>query len=110
MSLLTEKIKEATKAEQKAVRIKYLTIANINETIRCWHETQDLIWKDENPQDILDALGEDAGDILDLNKEVLNYLNSILGGRRQSELDNIIAKISTQKETQTDEDGNVTIL
>jgi len=41
---------------------------------------------------------------------VLNYLNNILGGRRQSELDNIIAKISTQKETQTDEDGNVTIL
>ena len=97
MSLLTEKIKEATKAEQKAVRIKYLTIANINEITRVWNESNDLIWKDQNPQNILDELGEDVDEILEIDEEILNLLSNILGGRRQSELDSILAKKSQRQ-------------
>ena len=45
-----------------------------------------------------------------LYHEILNLLSNILGGRRQSDLDSMIAKISTRPQTSTDENGNVKII
>ena len=110
MSLLNEIPQPSQNSpKKKASRIKYLNVALANEIIRCWHEGWDMIWSDPNPQAVLDALGEDAGELFDINEQTLTYLNNVLGGRRQSELDNIFAKVSAKPETTTDENGNVKI-
>lgn len=97
MSLLNETPNEITEAQKKASRIRYINLAIIKEITRVWNESNDLIWKDQNPQNILDELGEDADEILEIDEEILNLLSNILGGRRQSELDSILAKKSQRQ-------------
>jgi len=111
MSLLNEIPQPSQNSpEKKASRIKYINVALANEIIRCWHEGWGLIWDDPNPQAVLDALGEDAGELFAINEETLLFLSNALGGRRQSELDSILAKVATKPATTTDENGNVTII
>jgi len=97
-------------AKKKASRLKYLNVAIANEIIRVWNEGWDLIWSDPNPQAVLDELGEDAGEVFDINEQTIIFLANVLGGRRQAELDAILAKVATKPETETDENGNVTII
>lgn len=111
MSLLNDTTQSSENSpEKKASRIKHLNVAIANEMIRCWHQGWDMIWSDPNPQAVLDVLGEDAGELFDINEQTLTYLNNVLGGRRQSDLDNIFAKVAAKPATETDQDGNVTII
>ena len=110
MSLLNEIQNPNNEIEKKALRVKYVNCAMIKELIRFWNESNDSIWMDSNPKAILDALGENAEEILEIDNEILNLLSNILGGRRQSDLDSMIAKISTRPQTSTDENGNVKII
>ena len=111
MSILNENpTSRTTEVQRKASRVKFLTKALADEILRSWNEGWDLIWEDENPQEILDILGEDAGEIFDLNEHTILFLSNILGGRRQSQLDGVVSKLGSKPETQTDENGNVTII
>ena len=69
-----------------------------------------MIWDDANPQAVLDALGEDAAEVFEINEHTVAFMAGVLGGRRQAELDAILAKVAAKPETQTDENGNVTII
>ena len=109
MSILDKSTSQIDPA-RKAARIKHLNLVIANEIIRSWNEGWDLIWSDENPQAVLDALGGDAGEVFDINEATIGFLMNVLGGRRQAELDSILAKVSVKPETQTDENGNVTII
>ena len=96
--------------DRKAARIKHINLVLANEIIKCWNQGWDLIWSHENPQEVLDSLGEDAGEIFDINEATLVFLSNVLSGRRQSELDAIFAKVAVKPNTQTNENGNVTII
>jgi hypothetical protein len=110
MSILNEIPQhDIDQAEKKAVRVKYLTKAIADQIIKTWNEGWDLIWNDENPQLVLDALGEDAGEVFELNTVTMMYLAEILGGRKQSELDKILLKVAQKPPTEVDENGNVSI-
>lgn len=110
MSILNENSSTQGNPARKAARIKHLNLVMANQMIKSWNEGWDLIWSDENPQAVLDALGEDAGEVFDINEANLVFLSNVLSGRRQSELDAIFAKVAVKPNTQTDENGNVTII
>jgi hypothetical protein len=109
MSILDNNQQEPS-AERKAARIKFLNSAISQELIKSWNEGWDLVWGHSNPQDVLDALGEDASEVFDINEQTVIYLNNVLSGRKQEEVDSILAKAATKPATQTDENGNVTII
>jgi len=110
MSLLNEISNPDADLKKKVSRIRYINLTIIKEIIRFWNESNDSIWNGSNTQQILDELGEDAEEVLEIDKEILNLLSNILGGRRQSELDSIIAKISTRPQISTDSNGNTKII
>ena len=110
MSILNENGSTQGNPARKAARIKHLNLVMANQMIKSWNEGWDLIWSDENPQAVLDALGEDAGEVFDINEANLVFLSNVLTGRRQPELDAIFAKVAAKPNTQTDENGNVTII
>lgn len=97
MSLLNEEPTEITEAQKKASRIRHINLTIIKEITRVWNESNDLIWKDQDPQGVIDALGEDIDEILEIDEEILNLLSNILGGRKQSQLDSILAKKAQRK-------------
>ena len=110
MSILNETPVKTTEAQKKADRLRFLTRSLITEVYRSWNEIHDTIWKSPNPQEILNELKSDAAEILDINEETMQFLSSVLQGRKQSQVDSIISKIASTPETKTDEDGNVTII
>lgn len=110
MSLLNE-IPESRKTAvaKKADRIRYIAKTTINEIAKSWNQSFDLIWQDPNPQEVLDALGEDGEEIFELNQEAFSYICSVLADRKQSELDTILLKVASKPDTSVDEGGKITI-
>ena len=111
MSILNDTtLSEENSAAKKAARIKFLNKVIADEIIKSWNKGWDMIWDDANPQAVLDALGEDAAEVFEINEHTVAFMVGVLGGRRQAELDAILAKVTVKPETQTDENGNVTII
>jgi len=110
MSLLNE-ISESRKTavSKKADRIRYITKTTVDEIVRSWKQSFDLIWEDSNPQEVLDALGEDGEEVFELNQEAFLYICNILADRKQSELDTILLKVASKPKTSVDESGKITI-
>ena len=110
MSLLNE-IPESRKTAvaKKADRIRYITKTTIDEITRSWKQSFDLIWEDPNPQEVLDALGEDGEEIFELNQEAFLYICNTLADRKQSELDTILLKVASKPETSVGKSGKITI-
>ena len=77
--------------------------------IQSWNHGWDLIWSAEDPAAVLAELGTDAGEIFQLNEDLLTYLNTTLAGRKQNDLDAINAKVSAKPATTVAPDGTVTI-
>ena len=48
---------EKTSVAKKADRIRYITKTTVDEIVRSWKQSFNLIWEDPNPQEVLDALG-----------------------------------------------------
>ena len=80
-------------AKRKAARVKFLTRGIFEDSIKVWNEINETIWNDPNPQEVLDALGEDAEEIINLDGKIVSFLNdSLTGSSKQVDLDEIISK------------------
>jgi len=62
--------------------------------IQSWNHGWDLIWSSEDPGAVLAELGTDAGEVFELNEQLVAYFATSLAGRRQEDLDVILAKIA----------------
>lgn len=100
----------ASETRDKAKRVKFLVKGMTNELAKSWEEVWSLLWDDQNPQEVLDALGTDAGEVLDLHKEMKSSLSGLLGGRRPDKLNGINAKDNAKPNTRPEPDGRVTII
>ena len=109
MSLLNEIPVRTTDAEKKARRIEFLTKQIVKEINRSWNEIHDLIWR-SNPNDVLEALGDNAEDVLNVQEEIFILLSKMLSGKQQSEVDKLVSKVASTPDTKIDEDGNVRII
>ena len=111
MSVLdpTNQAPQFTEAERTARQVKRATSQMAYQLIQSWNHGWDLIWSSSDPAAILAELGTDAGEIFQLNEDIIVYLNTTLAGRRQDELDAINAKVAAKPVTTTAADGSVTI-
>lgn len=98
-----------TPAERSAKQVKRATSQMAYQLIQSWNHGWDLIWSADDPAAVLAELGTDAGEIFQLNEDILVYLNTTLTGRKQAELDAIMAKVAAKPATTVAPDGSVTI-
>ena len=98
-----------TPAERSARQVKRAATQMAFQLIQSWNHGWDLIWSSEDPAAVLAELGTDAGEIFELNEDLIAYFNTTLTGRKQDELDAIMAKVAAKPATTTAEDGSVTI-
>lgn len=110
MSVLNnQQAPQLTPAERSAKQVKRATSQMAYQLTQSWNHGWDLIWASEDPAAVLAALGTDAGEIFELNEDLIAYFNTTLTGRKQDELDAIMAKVAAKPATTTAEDGSVTI-
>ena len=111
MSVLdpTNQAPQFTEAERAARQVKRATSQMAYQLIQSWNHGWDLIWSAEDPAAVLAELGTDAGEIFQLNEDIIVYLNTTLVGRKQDDLDAINAKVAAKPVTTTAADGSVTI-
>ena len=74
-----------------------------------WNQNWDTIWYASNPSLVLKELGENAAEIFELNGHLVEFLSKVLHGRRQDDLNQILAKIKAKPQTTVNEDGTVII-
>jgi hypothetical protein len=98
-----------TPAERSAKQVKRATSQMAFQLIQSWNHGWDLIWSAEDPAAVLAELGTDAGEIFQLNEDIVLYLNTTLAGRKQDDLDAINAKVAAKPATTVAGDGSVTI-
>ena len=98
-----------TPAQRSAKQVKRATSQMAYQLIQSWNHGWDLIWSAEDPAAVLAELGTDAGEIFQLNEDIIVYLNTTLAGRKQDELDAINAKVAAKPATTVAGDGSVTI-
>lgn len=110
MSILnTDPTAVLTPAQRQAKLSRQQAKQLADQLIRMWHIGWDTIWSSEDPGAILAELGPDAGELFELNEAMIAFLASTLAGKRQEELDAILAKVAAKPATITAEDGSVTI-
>ena len=110
MSVLNEQPRqELTQAEQKANRIKRSAKQSTDALIQGVVSSLSAIWEDENPQDVLDALGTDAQELFELNTNTVAFLAGELTGKRDNELGVIMGLVAKVQAHTVNEDGSVTI-
>ena len=96
----------ASKVERMLASPKRLT----NTLIADWEQGFDAIWADENPAEILEAIGTEAAELFALSTSMIQFIHALLdGGSRQDDLNRLLAKVASKPETTTHEDGTVTI-
>jgi len=96
--------------ERSARQVKRATSQMAYQLIRSWHHGWDLVWSAEDPAAVLAEIGTDAAEIFELNEELIAFFGTALAGRRQEDLDEIMAKVALKPATETAEDGSVTIV
>jgi hypothetical protein len=98
-----------TPAERSAKQVNRATSQMAYQLIQSWNHGWDLIWSSADPAAVLAELGTEAGELFQLNEDIIVYLNTTLAGRKQDELDAINAKVAAKPATTTAADGSVTI-
>jgi hypothetical protein len=98
-----------TNGERAAKQVRRATSQMAFQLIQSWNHGWDLIWSSEDPSAVLAALGTDAAEVFELNEQLVTYLTTTLTGRRQDDLDAILAKVAAKPATTTAENGTVTI-
>jgi hypothetical protein len=98
-----------TPAERSAKQVKRATSQMAYQLIQSWNHGWDLIWSSADPAAVLAELGTEAGELFQLNEDIIVYLNTTLAGRKQDELDAINAKVAAKPATTTAADCSVTI-
>ena len=110
MSVLNDKPKiELTQAERKANRVLRSAKQSTDALIQGVISSLSAIWEDENPQDVLDALGTDAKELFELNTNTVAFLAGELTGKRDNDLAEIMALVAKVQPNTVNEDGTVTI-
>lgn len=110
MSVLDQTNPIAVAPETRSARqIKRAAQQMAYQLIQSWNHGWDLIWSADDPAAVLAELGTDAGEIFQLNEDIIAYLNTTLAGRKQDELDAINAKVAAKPVTTVAPDGSVTI-
>ena len=110
MSILNKQTQPVlTPAQRSARQVGRATSQMAYQLIQSWNHGWDLIWSSEDPAAVLAELGTDAGEIFQLNEDLVTYFNTTLVGRKQDELDAINAKVAAKPATTTAADGSVTI-
>lgn len=111
MSILNENpISKQSQSKKRAERIEFLTENLIDVVARYWDEVWDLIWNTDESQEVLNHLGGNAQEALELHEEALIFLSNSLGGRKQAQLDQILEKVARQPKTSENTDGTTTII
>jgi hypothetical protein len=95
--------------ERAARQVRRATSQMAYQLIRSWNHGWDLIWSSDDPGAVLAELGTDAREIFELNEQLIGFFETALAGRRQEDLDAILAKVAAKPVTTTAEDGSVTI-
>ena len=98
-----------TPAERSAKQIRRATSQMAYNLIQSWNHGWDLIWNSADPAGVLQELGTDAGEVFELNEQLVAYFVTALTDRRQADLDAILAKVAAKPATTTAQDGTVTI-
>ena len=111
MSVLdpTNQAPQLTEAQRASRQVKRAASQMAYQLIQSWNHGWDLIWSADDPAAVLAELGTDAGEIFQLNEDIIVYLNTTLAGRKQDDLDAINAKVAAKPVTTTAADGSVTI-
>lgn len=110
MSILNTDTQPVLSDAQRAARQSRVSSRQLAETIvRMWHQGWDVIWSNSDPAAVLAELGTDAGELFELNEALVAFLATTLAGKRQEDLDAILAKVAAKPATTVAADGTVTI-
>lgn len=110
MSILnTDQQPVLTGAQRAARQSRMATKQMADQLLRMWHQGWDIIWSNEDPAAVLAEIGTDAGELFALNESLIAFLVAELTGKRQAELDAVLAKVAAKPATTVAEDGSVTI-
>ena len=109
MSILQNQVNPLSKEVKAAKQVRRATSQMAYQLIQSWNHGWDLIWAAEDPAAVLAELGTDAAEIFELNEQLVAYFVTSLSGRRQDDLDKILAKVAAKPATTTAGDGSVTI-
>ena len=113
MSVLNYKTQSELSSEEKnrtrANRINSITVSSSEKLINGITKSLSLIWESDDPQGVLDALGTDAKELFEINTETLNFLTTVLAGKRDEDLEKIAEKVAKILPHTIHEDGTVTI-
>ena len=98
-----------TEAQRRARQAKASVAQIAEQLIRQWNQGWDVIWSSKDPASVLAEIGTDAGEIFQLNDDLITFLTTALAGKRQDDLDAIMAKVAAKPATTVAQDGTVTI-
>lgn len=110
MSVLdSNKSKANDEAVRRANQIR-TTSAQIADTIiRQWTAAWDTLWDAANPAAVLQELGSDAEELFELNDMLISFFRESLAGRRQDQLEDMLARVALKPATTINPDGTATI-
>lgn len=110
MSILNTTQQPVLSDAQRAARQARSSAKNCaDQLIRNWHQGWDFVWSNDDPAAVLAELGTEAGELFALNDSIITFLATELAGKRQAELDEILAKVAAKPATTVNPDGTVTI-
>lgn len=95
--------------QRNANRVTQTCSSMSYQLIQQWNQAWDALWGSEDPAAVLAEIGTEAEEIFALNDDIIDYFTITLAGRKQDELDAILAKMATKPATTTAADGSVTI-
>ena len=108
MTVLHNKL-DLTATERSASRVTQTCSTMASQLIQQWNQGWDALWGSEDPAAVLVEIGTEAEEIFALNDDIIDYFTITLTGRKQDELDAILAKMATKPATTTAANGSVTI-
>jgi phosphoglycolate phosphatase-like HAD superfamily hydrolase len=113
MSVLnSQNIQDPTPAKtRQALQIKRGVAQLAEHLIISWNQSFDKLWNNPRatPAELLEELGTDAAEVFQLSAATVQFLATILTGRRQAELDLILAKVQSIPPFTVHQDGSITL-
>lgn len=107
MSILD--LENKSPSRRAAAQIVRSTSRLADHLVREWETNFDLIWGSSDPAAVLEELGTDAQEVFALSVANVQFLASILQGKRQDDLNRILAKVASLPKTTTHPDGRITV-
>ena len=109
MSVLNEQQDQPTETQHRAAHLKRGVAQAASQLIIQWNRSFDELWGASDVAGVLAELGTDAAEIFYLSQQNVIYLATILTGRRDDDLANIMAKVAALPAFTINQDGTVTL-